>query len=91
MKIPLYGVPKSLWELVTGQFSAGPGLILWRAFLLAAAVIGSGSVISLTGGGGVVVIVMWFALTTVLSYALRDDILAIWSDLWNAEWGEAEI
>jgi hypothetical protein len=91
VRIPLIGVPKHLWKMFTGLFSASPGLILWRVFLLIALTLGTAYLIAVTGGGGVTAIVLAFALTTLLSHFLRDDILAIWRDLWNARWGEVKV
>lgn len=91
MKIPLYGVPRHLWEMVTGLFNASGPLVLWRVFLLITAVLASYYVYALTGGTGLTVIILGFAITSILSYTLRDDILAIWRDLWNAQWAEAEV
>lgn len=91
MRIPLIGVPKHAWKMFTGLFSASAGLILWRIFLLAALTIGTAYAFAVTGGSGLTAIILGFAITSILSYTLRDDILAIWRDLWNARWGEVKV
>jgi hypothetical protein len=90
MKITLYGIPKRMWKLFAGMFSASAGLILWRlmllitvAFLLTIAAYGS--------IGTVGAIVLGFIITTILSQIFADDLLAVWRNLWNAQWAEVEV
>lgn len=91
MKLTLIGVSKHAWKMFTGLFSAGAKLILWRLFLLIAVTTGTAYLFALTGGSGLAAIVLGFAITSILSYTLRDDILAIWRDLWNANWAEVKV
>lgn len=90
MRIPV-PVPKHLWEKVTSAVSSHPAVLVWRVFLVVGFIILIGAVLAATGGGGVIGIFVLFVLTSIISYVLRDDILAIWRDLWNANWGEVEV
>lgn len=91
MKIPLFGVPKHAWKMFTSLFSASPGLILWRLFIIAALTFGTWFVLAISGGSAFFGIILGFIITTLLSHLLRDDILAVWRDLWNARWGEVKV
>jgi len=91
VKIPLIGVPKHAWEMLKETVSVSPILLVWRIALISTLIILSYLAIALTGGSGLVAIILGFAITSILSYTLRDDILAIWTDLWNARWGEVRI
>lgn len=90
MKIPLIGVPRHLWRMIKGLFSASAGLILWRLLVLGALTFVL-LVAASAGLGTVGAIILGFVITTVLSQILRDDLLAVWRDLWNARWGEVKV
>lgn len=91
MKIPLIGIPRHLWRGVVGLSSESPGLILWRVFLILSLTFVTWVGFALTGGSAFLGIIAAFFITTLLSYTIRDDILAVWRDLWNARWGEVEV
>lgn len=91
MRIPLIGVPRHLWRMVTGLFSASPGLILWRVFIILGFTLGTWFLFATTGGSAFLGVILGFTITTLLSHILRDDILAVWRDLWNARWGEVSV
>lgn len=91
MRVTLFGVPKRAWALITGWTDASAGLILWRLFVLAA-ITGALLVAAASGSIGTVgAIILGFVLTTLLSKLLADDVLAIWRNVWNAEWAEVEV
>lgn len=90
MKITLWGIPKRIWKMTTGMFSASAGIILWRVALLV--FLGFALTIAAYGSIGTVgAIILGFIITTILSKILADDILAVWRNLWNAEWAEVEV
>lgn len=91
MKITLYGIPKRAWAMLTGLFSAPAWLILWRLIVLVGFLAAMVMAFAATGGSGVMAIFVAFVFTTLLSQLLADDALAIWRNLWNAEWGEVTI
>lgn len=90
MKVPV-PIPRHLWKRIMNVTWPGTGIFLWRAFLTLAFVIGVAGLIAATGGAGLVGIAVLFLATSAMSHFLRDDILAVWRDLWNARWGEVEI
>lgn len=90
MKVTLYGIPRRAWRLFAGMFSASAGLILWRLALLVA-VLALIVIAAAASIGTVGAIILGFIITTLLSKLLADDILAVWRNLWNAEWGEVEV
>jgi hypothetical protein len=91
LALTLWGIPKHLWRMLTNLTDAGAGLILWRVMLVAVAAFGL-FIIAATGSIGTVgAIILGFIITTLLSKILADDILAIWRNLWNAEWAEVEV
>lgn len=91
MKIPLIGVPKHLWDTFEGGFDASAGLILWRVALVVGFFAAMAGLIAYTGGGAIIGIVIFITVSTFVSALFTDDIMTIWTNLWNAEWGEAEI
>lgn len=90
-RIPLIGVPKHLWDTITGSYDASPGLLLWRVFLVAGFFVTITWLIIATGGGAVMGILIFFIVTSFLSAIFRDDVVAIWADLWHFRWGEVKI
>lgn len=89
--VQLIGIPRYLWKKLTAVSNASAGLILWRALLLIILSYLTVVLWSATGGSGLAAVVLGFAITSIMSYALRDDILAVWRDLWNARWAEVEV
>lgn len=89
--VRLIGIPRYLWNRMVELSDASAGLILWRIFLLITLTYFTVVLWSATGGSGLAAVVIGFAITSILSYALRDDILAVWRDLWNARWAEVEV
>lgn len=91
LALTLWGVPKHLWRMLASLTDAGAGLILWRV-LLVAVFTGGLFIIAASGSiGAVGAIILGFIITTLLSKLLADDILAIWRNLWNAQWAEVEV
>lgn len=91
VRIPLIGVPKHAWKKFTSLFDASAALIVWRIALLIGVTWLTVFAWVATGGGGLAALILGFAITSILSYALRDDVVAVWADLWNARWGEVEV
>lgn len=89
--VRLIGIPRHAWDKLTDLFSASAALILWRLFLLIGVTVLTVVLWGATGGSGLAAVVLGFAITSLLSYALRDDILAVWKDLWNARWATVEV
>lgn len=91
MKIPLLGVPKHLWDIVSPTFDASAGILLWRVGLVLGFLFTMTWVFYATGGTAIVGILIFFIVTSFLSALFHDDLLKIWENLWNAEWGEVEL
>lgn len=91
MRIPLIGVPKHLWETFEGGVDASAGLVLWRLFIVVAFFGGVTYLFVATGGTAIVGVLLFITVSTFVSALFTDDITKIWTNLWNAEWGEAEV
>lgn len=89
--VRLIGIPRHAWRMVRDNVSASPGLVLWRVLLLAGLTYLTVVAWAATGGSGLAAVVLGFAVTSILSFALRDDILAVWRDLWNGRWAEVDV
>lgn len=90
MRIPLIGVPRTLWNSLASVTGGGIALALWRVFLLALVPAGL-YVLVLLGPGGVALGIVMFVLTTLATWFWKDEIVSSASDVWNMDWAEVTI